>query len=106
MIPRRGVGLGGKGPKQGGSKDHLSLDLARAGFRPLLAVQVQSSKLCSHTEYPSHPYPVPGEKVVSPMGRLREKAPREGLAHNVAYSGTSQIWELPQEGFNKKEGLN
>lgn len=43
--------------------------------------------------------------MIPPTGRLREKTPWEGLAHDVAHGGISQIWGLPQKGFNRKKGL-
>lgn len=103
-VPGRGEGWVGEDTDR--EALGTSRGLARAGFGPLLAIPVQSPKLCSHTKHPSHPYPVSRGSTVPPRGRLREKAPREGLAHDVAYSvALAQIWGLPQKGFDKKEGL-
>lgn len=95
-VPGRGEGWVGDDTNR--ETLGTSRGLARAGFGPLLAIPVQSPKLCSHTKHPSHPYPVPRGSIVPPRGRLREKAPREGLAHDVAYSGTSPNLGTPTEG--------
>lgn len=54
----------------------MSLDVIRAEFWPLVHIPVQSPKLYSHTEHPSHSYPVPGEKAqILLWGRSEKRLP-------------------------------